>query len=496
MKFLKENLFLVILVAVLVAAAAVWATVNTSLASTIKERSKVRTDLSGQLATLQRLGINKKKVDQAKLRVETLKGLRVVTEEKCLTWSRRDYSVLTFNIGGSTVAAYPVDPSFSGRDTLRLLFGGEYRKAALAMMQKLNPTEPPTSDMLRGVSGTPGEERGTPVRRPGEGAMPDPPDMSAPTPGSVAGGRRTPTVSPLSTEERVATRLILEQAGKGWIYCNDRAMFMPVMENVRSSEESQWMAQVSLWVQRDILDAIAQTIKDASTGRIGESGVPASPIKRLNSIKVWGYVVRRGGAPEAGGGFGMGPGMGGQAVPVEGLEYVGATSSSGSPPSVPALTGRATNPRYDVVHYEFTVTMPTGHLLALYRNLMAQNYHTILDVRILNLGQTRTGTEASAGEPRTDLGSYYYGGDPVAEVTVTGEMLLLAAWTRGKVDPKTGEFDKNYPALMPEEFLRMLQGHDTSLLRPEDQKRLPQAGGFTIPMTPGVVRPAGGRSGE
>ena len=58
--------------------------------------------------------------------------------------------------------------------------------------------------------------------------------------------------------------------------------------------------------------------------------------------------------------------------------------------------------------------MPLRYLSALEQNLMKQNYHTVM------------GIHARKVDPVPE--NRYYGTDPVMEVTVQGELLLLSAW--------------------------------------------------------------------
>ena len=109
-----------------------------------------------------------------------------------------------------------------------------------------------------------------------------------------------------------------------------------------------------------------------------------------------------------------------------------------------ALTGRATTKAYDVVNYDFTVTMPTRNVVALIRNLTRRGNNTVLKVSMLR------------PEDRDD--DYYYGTDAVMEVTIEAEVLFLSQW---------------YRPLMPDAVLEQLP---PTALRPEDSKRIKPVG--------------------
>ena len=126
------------------------------------------------------------------------------------------------------------------------------------------------------------------------------------------------------------------------------------------------------------------------------------------------------------------------------------------------LSQRGTCPQYEVVHYSFEVVMPARYLLDLQRNLIERNLHTVLSLQI------------SQEQGREDSKDYYYGPEPVVRVIVQGELLMLSAWTRGAWDPKTNQWSKEYPPLMPPEVLAALNEKSGGLaLRPEDRRRLP-----------------------
>ena len=98
------------------------------------------------------------------------------------------------------------------------------------------------------------------------------------------------------------------------------------------------------------------------------------------------------------------------------------------------LTRRLCTRQYDVIHYTVTLIMSTPHVLSLQRNLMARNFHTVLSIELADL----TGL-ASKLNPL-----YYYGTEPVMQVTLRGELLLLTAnqfeivegWDWAASDPK------------------------------------------------------------
>ena len=206
------------------------------------------------------------------------------------------------------------------------------------------------------------------------------------------------------------------------------------------TDDSLWLAQVGLWVQRDIVDAIIKTNEQVQqTASGGQKGVAASAVKRLMSIDIRGYVLSATGSGEA-----------------AALQYLEIGGKKNSKPA-PRLTGRSCNELYDVIHYDFTVVIPMQHLLRLQKNLMAQNYHTVLKIDVAKSAQSSV---------------HFYGTDSVMRVTIAGEMLMLTDWTRGRWDKNAKQWDKNFPPLMPERVLEQIRTIDAGAIRDEDSKRL------------------------
>ena len=121
------------------------------------------------------------------------------------------------------------------------------------------------------------------------------------------------------------------------------------------------------------------------------------------------------------------------------------------------LTQRICNQQYDVIHYSFTVIMSSRKLLELERALMARNYHTVLSVEMQEV-------------PQVEDKYYYYGPEPVMEVTMYCELLLMTDWERGKYDSKNKKWFEKYQPLMPIDVLGDLD--QAGVLRREDIDRL------------------------
>ena len=250
-----------------------------------------------------------------------------------------------------------------------------------------------------------------------------------------------------------------------------------------------WEAQVHLWIVEDIVSVIAKINAEAlkASGKAAAT-VPDSAIKRLIEISVpKGYVVSnasvgemRPGAP----GRNFRPGR--EPVPGRGPRGVGDGLGGGS--GSETLTRRATNTTYDAKHYTVTVVMNVRYLPALQMLLLRDNQHTILNI---------TMDSVDASDAGGDL--HYYGTGAVMKVTLQGELLMLADWTRGRWEstagktsaptaaggrgrggrsdvrraaPVAGQWSKTYPPLMPAKVLAEIHNLNPAALRPADTQRM------------------------
>jgi hypothetical protein len=191
----------------------------------------------------------------------------------------------------------------------------------------------------------------------------------------------------------------------------------------------------------------------------------------------------------------------GDASAGDGLTYLDAVGSGGMMGgrggSVASLTGRACDPLRDVVHYRFEVIISSTELPRLFRNLMLQNCHTVVDVELAAPAATQEDRRMGGRMGQTQTGMYYYGTEHVVRATITGEAQLLSSWTRGRWDEKARDWDKEYPPLMPVDFLQRIAQSDTRALRKEDTQRLTAAGKMPTAADEGprvgAPRPAAGQ---
>lgn len=223
----------------------------------------------------------------------------------------------------------------------------------------------------------------------------------------------------------------------------------------RPSLGEVWEGQLGLWIQQDIVEAIARTNQVDNP----LANVMNTPVKRLIKIKLGpGYVGINGNSgldmspsegrpksrtssrrfsqamppnPFVGGGPGLLPPMGGPSV----YDRSGYQSSSrwdpsddDRPTSRPggaeeenfsiSHTGRQSNDLYDVRHVWVSLVIDSQHLSEFFNNLQAINFITVLKVEFRNVDEYES----------LAMG-YFYGQGDAVEADILLETIWLRNWT-------------------------------------------------------------------
>jgi len=151
--------------------------------------------------------------------------------------------------------------------------------------------------------------------------------------------------------------------------------------------EQMWWAQVSLWIQKDLVEAIAEVNADAKN--VGESAV-----KRIDDITVVPQYVVEGGQGRRSG--------------AEGFDE--------------SFTGRACNELYDVVRFSMTVVVDSTRLMELIDAIYRQNFMTLYAWEI---EAVETAEPVRGSSVRGQGGGYRFGPDPVVKATLWWERYFL-----------------------------------------------------------------------
>jgi|GEM_PF-1294608 len=150
--------------------------------------------------------------------------------------------------------------------------------------------------------------------------------------------------------------------------------------------EDMWFAQVSLWVQNDVIKAVAELNSEAAE-RItdGDPGVQHSSVKHLVAVRVHGYEVAPSPAAESG------------RIVFSCLSPGEAGKAGGA-----SLTGRRSDDQFDVIRFGLSAVVDQRDIPRLIDKITKVNFYQCINVRYQMVDH----------EESMDNG-YFYGTDPV-----------------------------------------------------------------------------------
>ncbi len=307
---------------------------------------------------------------------------------------------------GTEVAAAPGGPVSGGKGNVAPPAGpGGGGKGGLA---------PPGGGGGKGGLAPPGAAPGG-----GKGGIPRGGGRTAPQPGPAppaAEGGPAPAARAAAPQltgaqaEEARYRAAVKKAHSIRVYASPDTSFhvSPIAySNEAPRPADMWYAQVSLWVQEDVLSAIAR-LNDGAAQQLAGKDVDVAnlPVKRVESIRVRGYVAPNGTLIE---------------FPVQGQAQ--AARGGGAAPTVSSFTGRKADDQFDVVRLTLTAMVDERDLLKLIDSVTRTNFYQVV------------GLEYATVES-TDREGYFYGDAPVVRAVLDFEGYMAR---------------KIYKAMMPEE---------------------------------------------
>ena len=415
MKFVRENIFLVATLAAVVVFGGIILGFGVVTAGNRDEALSQRRKLSDNLADLKSAApVNTRILEEKKAWVAKVLAIQQTVLDTSIDWNRQgcDPFALTFNTaqGPRRIPAFPVDRGLYQQYDLTFTAANVYRAELKGLLARLKPVRPYTKEEEE-------KERALWEKklrddwqlREREGLE----ELDAAEEGDIAVADDRPhKAAPAAAEppagiaerssKMAQNSLLVKHAKEGMIYASPRVLDMVRAERDVWSIAQIWEAQLNYWITRDITEAIQKTNEDraGSLPEGKELSVLNAAVKELVKIEIDERPVK------------------GEAVTETKRPRGRAKKAKAKEaPDTARLTQRASSEQYDIFQYSFTVIMPISSLNALQRNLMKRNYHAILSVRAEQM-------------PKAPV-DRYYGTDPVMRVTITGELLLLAAWTRG-----------------------------------------------------------------
>ncbi len=175
-------------------------------------------------------------------------------------------------------------------------------------------------------------------------------------------------------------------------YVDPATFHVSPIVNVTSAPrpDEMWFAQVSLWVQQDVVAAIAR-VNEAAARQVTDDDacVEQMPVKRVELLRVLGYQAPRG------------------LLPFPGGETGGARSES--------FTGQTCNNQFDVVRFVLVVVVDQREMLQLIDQISKQNFYQCI------------GAGYSMVNPDDAQHGYLYGTEPVIRVQLEFEGYMARA---------------------------------------------------------------------
>lgn len=172
----------------------------------------------------------------------------------------------------------------------------------------------------------------------------------------------------------------------GWL---DSFDISPIVQlNTAPTPTEMWFAQVGLWVQRDIADAIAALNEEfAARVKDADAYVEHMPVKRIEFVRVWGYQL---------------PGR------LWAFPTVAQRGGNEKAPDGPSFTGRVCDEQFDVVRFSLVVVVDQREVVKLIDRISRANFYQC------------TNTEYATTESATGEG-YMYGTAPVVRAKLEFE---------------------------------------------------------------------------
>lgn len=160
-----------------------------------------------------------------------------------------------------------------------------------------------------------------------------------------------------------------------------------------------WFAQVSLWIQQDILRAIRE-INDEAARADGDGTVETSPIKRIERFRIFGYV-----SPE------------GKIIEFPAAAAAVVAGTTGTATQIPGVgemrrsfTQRKADEQFDVVRLTLIVTVDSRDLPLLFDRISRQNLYVCTHVDLTRSNDPMFG--------------FVYGPEPVIRATMDFECYM------------------------------------------------------------------------
>ncbi len=420
LKWLKGNVYIVIFVAIMIAApVAMWVVaggMNNAVRSEVEARAKKISEMSrfektsvafdspvpGNEPVQASIAVNRRFLDRYQQVVEIIRADADRVREEVLRINHKDRTVLVPEL-------FP-QPPLRLRETLPQNMARALRGAYEQLLADVGAGGPPTRDETIEHLTSSRERYLTQLLKRSTDAL---------TEDEQAG----------LTEQLTKTRLsYYADAAKGLkLYVTLKDLNVPAPSDFPDRAEGDGMIRMfdwqwRFWIEQDILMALAQANEPYNS-------IVDAPVKRVVSVFVTGIPGTAGGGSSAGGDAGAGSGgfaaaggrggRGGGSSRGETTTAVRADASREIPLDYSySFTGRTTNPLFDVRLVEVVLIVDSQRMPEVFDALAKYNFMTITNARV----ETQDLFLAIKD-------GYFYGSKPVSRVTLELETVWFREWT-------------------------------------------------------------------
>jgi len=353
--FLKRNLFHII--CGLVAAAAIALGVLGVLSmGKVKEQLTSIAQLHGQLLGPAKNPVNDSKIEAERTRVKTIETQFAGLMERAKTLN----------------VYQPLEPPEGERffpeptDNGRRQFRDKYQKQFGLLLEKLHAGAPPTDADIQNAKEAIDDERRLAEAMAGEDARKE---TVPPPPGGPPDGETHPSglITEKQARESAATRASIQKARSIYCYATMESLDenTEIYAGLSPNPNDMWRAQVSLWIQQDVVDSLAR-VNDQAAKRLTAEDPDAAPwvgvlpVKDLISIRVSDYIPNEATAKER--------------------------RLSGDSPSFPpgksdiAFTKHQSNEMYEVVQFALKMVVDARAVPTIIDEICKDRFHALLNL--------------------------------------------------------------------------------------------------------------------
>lgn len=413
LEWVKANVFIVVFVVLMIAAPITMFFVSSGIGQDVRESVNRRSQKITELARLEKSEIDTfgGQSVQGVLNEQYLRRYEQVARTMSEDAAAVQKAALEHNRKGRGVVMEGVFPSMpvNMRDVLPQQFHEALMAAYQTLLHEIQAGAPPTLESMRDELTTARIRFITQDLR------------------KTATDELEPQEQKLLSEELSKIRMshYADAANSIGLYVTLDQLGVPSFEPARQPSTGEMFSwQWQYWITEDLLKALRQAN--------GSERVNVAPVKHIRAVSITGLPsggedTESGGGQYVGGG-GFGAGGGGGAVGMDAPEGEGAPAAGGSMPNPKTptpqnfgespITGRVSNPLYDVIHVGVDLVVDSARLPAVLDELARYNFMTVVAM------------ELNAADPfEAAQGGFYYGPAPVTAVRLQLETVWLREWT-------------------------------------------------------------------